>query len=226
MSNVAHLYRIVQDQKTGKMLSGVQVAFYAPGTTTAIADTLYSDEALTQALPNPFIADSGVIDVYLPNPQNIALQTTYGTATNYIDELPVLPDAAHIVVTPVPFTIQNGPGTNTFLSGIDAATAQWVSMDDLYLAKQAAVIGWCLSGAFSIDDCTRDANGAVETANISWPDGTTGIYTADTISAVFPGKVDAYHVTYGDPIIWTLTQTDVTRDSNGNITVQPVIQVA
>lgn len=44
---------------------------------------------------------------------------------------------------------------------------------------------------------TRDANGAATSAPVTWPDGVTGTYTADTLSTAFPGAVDAYHITYG-----------------------------
>lgn len=74
---------------------------------------------------------------------------------------------------------------------------------------------------------TRDANGAATSAPVVWPDGTPGIYTADTVSATFPGAVDAYHITYGNPtVVRTYTQPAVTRDSNGAVTTLPAITVA
>lgn len=74
---------------------------------------------------------------------------------------------------------------------------------------------------------TRDSNGAATSAGVTWPDGTTGTYTADTVSTAFPGAVDAYHVTYGSPVTKTYTQPAVTRDpSTGAVTNRPALTVA
>lgn len=70
---------------------------------------------------------------------------------------------------------------------------------------------------------TRDSNGAATSATVTWPDGTTGTYTADTVSSTFLGAVDAYHITYGSTA--TYTQPLVTRDANGAVTVRPAIVI-
>jgi hypothetical protein len=62
-------------------------------------------------------------------------------------------------------------------------------------------------------------NGAPTSAAVTWPDGTTGVYTG-TPSSAFPGSIDAYTITHGTT---TYTQPAVTRDTNGNITLQPAI---
>jgi len=66
---------------------------------------------------------------------------------------------------------------------------------------------------------TVDANGAVTSSPVIWPDGTTGVYTG-TPSTAFPGSIDAYTITHGTT---AYTQPTVTRDTNGNITNQPAI---
>ena len=66
-------------------------------------------------------------------------------------------------------------------------------------------------------------NGAPTSAAVTWPDGTTGVYTG-TPSAAFPGSIDAYTITYGTTTVYT--QPAVTRDSAGNITNQPAITEA
>jgi hypothetical protein len=74
---------------------------------------------------------------------------------------------------------------------------------------------------------TRDANGAATSAPVTWPDGRPGTYTADTLSTAFPGAVDAYHITYGSPVIKTYTQPAITRDTTtGAATNVPAITVA
>lgn len=70
---------------------------------------------------------------------------------------------------------------------------------------------------------TLDANGAVTSAAVTWPDGTTGTY-AGTPSTAFPGSIDAYTITYGTTHVYT--QPAVTRDTAGNITNQPAITEA
>ena len=73
---------------------------------------------------------------------------------------------------------------------------------------------------------TRDANGAATSAPVTWPDGSPGTYTADTVSTAFPGAVDAYHITYGSPVTKTYTQPLITRDpSSGAATNVPAIVV-
>jgi len=74
---------------------------------------------------------------------------------------------------------------------------------------------------------TRDANGAVTSAAVTWPDGTAGVFTATTVSTAFPGAVDAYTITYGNPtVLKTYTQPAVTRDSTtGAVTNCPPITV-
>jgi len=65
-------------------------------------------------------------------------------------------------------------------------------------------------------------DGAPTSAAVTWPDGTAGVYTG-TPSATFPGSIDAYTITKGAT---TYTQPAVTRDANGNITLQPAIVVS
>lgn len=90
------------------------------------------------------------------------------------------------------------------------------------------LLAWALVGAYRIVSATRDANGAATTASIVWPDGSTGTFTTDTASTTFPGKIDAYHVTYvnGTTGTKTVTQTAVTRDANAAITAQPALTIA
>lgn len=69
---------------------------------------------------------------------------------------------------------------------------------------------------------TLDANGAILSSAVTWPDGTTGLYTG-TPSATFPAALDSYTITHGTT---TYTQPTVTRDTAGNITNQPAITTA
>jgi hypothetical protein len=80
--------------------------------------------------------------------------------------------------------------------------------------------------ALIVGTITRDGNDAALSAAVEWPDGTPGLYTADTISVAFPGAVDAYHVTYGTPTERTYTQPLVTRNANGAVIELPQIVVS
>jgi hypothetical protein len=73
----------------------------------------------------------------------------------------------------------------------------------------------------------RDSNGAATSASVVWPDGTSGTYTATTVSTAFPGAVDAYTVTYVGATTKTVTQAAVTRDATtGAVTAQPALAVS
>jgi hypothetical protein len=81
-----------------------------------------------------------------------------------------------------------------------------------------------------------DANGAITSASVVWPDGAAGTYTATVLSTAFPGATDAYTVTYngGPPsgvspwsgISKIVTQPTVTRDAAGRVTLRPQRTVA
>lgn len=73
---------------------------------------------------------------------------------------------------------------------------------------------------------TRDGNNCATSANVVWPDGATGVYSATTVSGSFPGAVDAYTITkVGSPTV-TYTQPAVTRNGSGYITNRPAIVVS
>lgn len=65
----------------------------------------------------------------------------------------------------------------------------------------------------------RNLYDVITSAAVTWPDGTTGTYTALTFSA--EGAVNSYQVTYGTNV--TYTQPPVTRDSQGVVTAVPPI---
>lgn len=73
---------------------------------------------------------------------------------------------------------------------------------------------------------TRDANDAITSAPVLWPDGSAGTYTADVVSTAFPGVVDGYHITHTSDPIHTFTQPTVTRNSRGAVTTLPALVVS
>lgn len=71
----------------------------------------------------------------------------------------------------------------------------------------------------------RDSNGVATSAQIKWPDGVTGVYSA-TPSVTWPGATDAYTLTRAGTTTLTFTQPTVTRDSlTGAITTRPAITI-
>lgn len=84
---------------------------------------------------------------------------------------------------------------------------------------------WANAQTFQLVSATRDANSAIISANIVWPDGTPGVFTTDVASSAFPGAVDAWHATYGGTPAKLITQPAVTRDANGAVTAQPAITI-
>lgn len=90
--------------------------------------------------------------------------------------------------------------------------------------EDTTIIGWAASGAYSLTSATRDSDGVITTATVSWPDASTGTFTRTTKNATFL-TIDAYTVTHTDSGK-TVTQSAVTRDSSGNVTAQPALTVA
>jgi len=89
------------------------------------------------------------------------------------------------------------------------------------------LLSWANTQNFFLISGTRDANSALTSADIQWPDGATGEFTADVLSTDFPGAIDAWHATYVvGAVTKTVTQSAVTRDSNGAVTAQPVITIS
>lgn len=117
-------------------------------------------------------------------------------------------------------------GTDAEIAAAIAATAGTVSPakgSDAWLRLHA---GAALD-ALIVGVVTRDGNGAATSAGVVWPDGTTGTYTATSVSATFPGMVDAFTVTYAGSPAKTVTQSAVTRDAvTGAVTTRPAMAVA
>lgn len=106
----------------------------------------------------------------------------------------------------------------TATAAADAATAA--------AAAAASVKAWARDpDQLIVGEITRDSNGAVTAAAVEWPDETPGAFTALVLSSEFPGAVDSYRVTYGNPVTKTYTQPTMTRDATGAVVVLPEIVV-
>lgn len=86
------------------------------------------------------------------------------------------------------------------------------------------LLAWTLAASYSVISATRDSDGVITTATVSWPDASTGTFTRTAKNAIWL-VIDAYTVTHSASGK-TVTQAAVTRDSNGNITAKPSPTVA
>lgn len=104
-------------------------------------------------------------------------------------------------------------GSPTNLTG-PAAPADALVLRGLALDPEKLMVG----------QIVRNGHGRPVSADVIWPDGTRGRYTA-TAESGFAGAIDAYTVTYGVPADRTFTQANVTRDADGLVTDRPPITV-
>lgn len=99
------------------------------------------------------------------------------------------------------------------------STAAKAALDATYVQLAANPDG-IIAGSL-----TRDSDGAVTSASVIWPDGSSGTFTATAVSTDFPGAVDAYQITYAGSPTRTYTQSLVTRNSDGAVTSRPAVVV-
>ena len=83
---------------------------------------------------------------------------------------------------------------------------------------------WTVSGAYTLTSATRDSDGVITTATVSWPDGSGGTFTTVTKNLTF-FTVDSYTATHSVSRK-IATQPPVTRDASGNVTAQPAITIS
>lgn len=83
---------------------------------------------------------------------------------------------------------------------------------------------WAYSESFALISATRNADNVITSANIKWPDGTSGVFTATTINTTF-NTIDAWSATYLGATTKTVIQAAVTRNKDGAVTAQPEITI-
>lgn len=86
----AHYTRPVTDQQ-GDLLPNVQITVYEPGTTTPVSDVLYFTDTGDNILSNPFVSDTGIIDLYLNEPKRVRFGIVQGNLpVQYYEDVDVL----------------------------------------------------------------------------------------------------------------------------------------
>jgi uncharacterized membrane protein len=131
-------------------------------------------------------------------------------------------------------TASQTSATNSQTSAVSSASSAAASQASADLTasllstktdKSVSLLSWSYASSFQLASATRDANEAIITANIVWPDGITGVFTTDVASTAFPGAIDAWHATYTGSPNKLITQPVVTRDAAGAVISQPAITV-
>jgi len=141
---------------------------------------------------------------------------------------------AQAILSSQPTIIREVPVPPTSQLVVAAATAQAVIATEAAAEAEATVgassniqlLNWAYVQAFAITSATRNSNDVITTASIVWPDGAAGAFTTDTINTTY-NAIDAWHATHIlSGTTKTVTQTAVTRNTNGAVTVQPVITIS
>lgn len=115
--------------------------------------------------------------------------------------------------------VQGGVNVKQELTGLKT----WVNAE---ATSNIQLLDWAYVQAFAITSATRNTDDVITTASIVWPDGATGTFTTDTINTTY-NAIDAWHATHIlNAVTKTVTQTAVTRNSNGAVTAQPVITIS
>jgi hypothetical protein len=83
---------------------------------------------------------------------------------------------------------------------------------------------WTEGEDYEMTSVIWDSDFVVSSATVKWPDGSAGTFTRTTKNATWLA-IDAYTITHTDSGK-TVTQTAVTRDSDGNVTTKPALTVA
>lgn len=86
----AHLYRPITDS-LGNVRQGAVVRVLKPGTEIAVIDPIYASDTGVEPLSNPFTTSSGVVDIYLDEPQRVRLGIRIGSGAEFfINDMDVI----------------------------------------------------------------------------------------------------------------------------------------
>jgi hypothetical protein len=92
------------------------------------------------------------------------------------------------------------------------------------LTTNQQLIEWTEGGDYEATAVSFDVDGVISSATVKWPDGSAGTFTTTTVNTTWKA-VDAFTISHTNSAK-TVTQSAVTRDSNGNVTTKPALTVA
>ena len=121
----AHVYRVLQNAD-GSVLTGASVRVLADGASTNLADTLYTSDAGSSALMNPWTSTDGKIDFYLDNPQRIQIGVTPPGSGEFFVTVDADPDALYQVVSAVPRLSLGTPVAARFMHVNDTGQIEYI----------------------------------------------------------------------------------------------------
>jgi hypothetical protein len=84
---------------------------------------------------------------------------------------------------------------------------------------------WAMGEDYTLSNIEYSSGGAIETADVLWPDGSAGVFTTTDTDDNDPSLIDAYTITHTDSGK-TVTQAAVTRDDEGRVVTQPALTIA
>lgn len=95
-------------------------------------------------------------------------------------------------------------------------------LQDRLSATFARLRTWASAGMWALTNVTRNSDGVVTSADITWPDGSAGEFTG-TPNLTF-GALDAWTATHTDSG-QQVRQPTVTRNADGDVTDAPALIV-
>ena len=107
---------------------------------------------------------------------------------------------------------------NDRLDELDSAAMGGAQANDQTLKE------WAEGGDLEFTVATYDSDGVLSSATVKWPDGSAGTFTRTSKNTTWLA-VDAYTISHTDSGK-TVTQTAVTRGTDGSITAKPALTVA
>lgn len=202
-------------------------AFVVQGSAVRLGDWITLTNNLT------FDADL-VRDVEFNDIARLTLDATdaslSGVATVYLDGgITTIRGATNVqIITPgiSGDTVTNGFAlrvTDAVEGTVEYSPAELLTFSTGTTLQVVMLRAWAASNAFTITSATRDADGVITTATISWPDGSSGTFTRTVKNPTYL-TIDAFTVTHAASGK-TITQATVTRDANGNVTAQPALTI-
>lgn len=125
----SHLYRPLLDDE-GNLLFGAKVTVIESSVSVPLTQPIYQTSEGDTAQANPFIAEDGMLNLWLDTPQRVAVLVEHDSIDPLLAYLDALPPAPEVVQTAEPLRITNAPGPGLVLVGTDVpGQAEWRSYD-------------------------------------------------------------------------------------------------
>lgn len=96
----AHIMKVLQNLD-GSVMTGASVRVLADGASVDLPDALFTTDAGSSTLSNPFTSADGRIEFYLDNPQRVQIGITPAGGTESFITADAMPDATNAVVADV-----------------------------------------------------------------------------------------------------------------------------